>query len=270
MSRRAVIIGLIALLAAIPLVAVWAFQRSFIYYPDTSNPGAASDRFTHGRDVSLHTEDGLTLNAWLIAPASPNGMAVLYLPGNAGNRLGRVQVAQAIADEGFTVLLVDYRGFGGNPGSPSEEGLIMDARAAASFLRDEGFAAEHTIYLGESIGTGVATALAVSDPPAGLMLRSPYTSLDAVAKRQTGLPLGWIMQDHFDTLSRIEAIESPVVVLAGESDTLIPLEQSKKVAARAPNLVDLIVMPGAGHNDPVWFGPFMAQQLSQLARATGR
>lgn len=272
----------IAVGAAIVLTSLtWALQRSLIYFPDPADPGPASEQFATGTDVALHTLDGLTLAAWQIDPtrhsaaappvdSAPPGMAVLYLPGNAGNRLGRVEVAQTIADRGFTVLLVDYRGYAGNPGSPSEDGLILDARAAASFLRDLGFPADRTIYVGESIGTGVATALATTDPPAGLLLRSPFTSLTDVARHNFHLPVGWVLRDRFDTAARITRVRSPVSVLAGEADDLVPASQSREVAARASDLHELLIVPGAGHNDALWFGPFLAQHVASLAAAASR
>ena len=257
-----VVVGVLASVVAL----AWVFQRSLIYFPDrTSVRGAAAEQFDHAYEVEFHTDDGLVLDAWRVEPTSANGMAVLYLPGNAGNRLHRVGVAQAIADEGFVVLLVDYRGFGGNPGSPSEEGLIRDAEAALAYLRESGFESNDVIYVGESIGTGVAAALATSDPPAGLLLRSPFTSLADVARNQFGVPLGWLLWDQFDTASRIQQVPSPVTVMAGEADRLIPVSMSREVADLAPNLHELIVVPGADHNAEIWFGPFIAQSVASLA-----
>src|SRR5690606_5677574 len=127
-------------------------------------------------EVSLHTEDGLTLGGWLIAPTGPDrGVHVLVAAGNAGHREYRAPLARRLAAEGFTVLLFDYRGFGGNPGRPTEQGLAADARAARAFLLDQaGARPDRLIYFGESLGSGVVTGLAVTHPPAGLLLRSPF------------------------------------------------------------------------------------------------
>lgn len=264
----AIVVGIVAVLVLLLIALAWFFQRSLIYYPDTSDPGSAVDHFgIEGLDVELQTEDGLTLAAWRVEPGDPNGMAVLYLPGNGGNRLGRADIARGIADEGFTVLLVDYRGYGSNPGSPSEEGLILDADAAVDHLAGEGFELGDLIYAGESMGTGVATALAVERPPGGVVLRSPFTSLHDVARNQFGVPLGWLARDHFDTENRIADVTAPVTVLAGDADTLVPAELSERVAEAAPELHDLVVLPGAGHNDAIWFGPFLAKHVRSLADA---
>ncbi len=104
-------------------------------------------------------------------------MAVLVAPGNAGNREGRAGLAEELSRRGLAVLLMDYRGYGGNPGSPSEDGLAADADAAAEALKELGYPAQRTIYFGESLGTGVVAALQSRHPPAGMVLRSPFTDL---------------------------------------------------------------------------------------------
>src|SRR5688500_18724455 len=137
------------LLRGLPVVLVlgtvigvlWAMQRNLIYFPD-ADPVPPADQVIEGaRDVTLHTEDGLALGAWFV-PAQGNTppvpMAVLVAPGNGGNRAGRAGFAHELSVRGLAVLLVDYRGYGGNPGSPSEEGLAADAVAARSEERRGG------------------------------------------------------------------------------------------------------------------------------------
>lgn len=255
------------LLVATLFFGVWWLQRSFIYYPEHLNPGAAADRFDRGTDVQLHTDDGLTLHAWKVAPATPNGKHVIYFPGNAGNRLSRVEVAEEMASAGFEVLLVEYRGFGGNPGSPSEAGLILDAQAAVDHMQSSGHRLEDIIYVGESLGTGVATAMASKATPGALLLRSPFTSLPDMAGELTGLPVGWLVRDRFDTLTRIRDVDCPVTVLAGDADEVVPWTQSASVASAAPNLHEFKVYPGIGHNDAIWFGEGLVSHLVSLSEA---
>jgi hypothetical protein len=177
-------------------------------------------------------------------------------------------VARALAAEGFTVLLLEYRGYGDNPGRLSEEALVRDAEAGQAHLAAVGFPAHRTVYVGESLGTGVAVHLAEQVPPAGLVLRSPFTNLGAVAQDTIGgLPVGWMVRDRFDTLSRMPTIDRPVSVLAGTADTVVPPKQSRAVTEASRELVRLDLVPGIGHNDDVWFGPYLAERVAEVADA---
>lgn len=263
--------GSILALGILAATLGWFGQRALVYLPDRADPGPAQRHLERGSDVELTTADGLTLTAWRVDPdpATSRDLAVLYLPGNGGSRLGRVSVAQALADEGFTVLLADYRGYGGNPGRPSEDGLVQDAVAAQAYLADAGFPPERTLYVGESLGTGVAAHLAERVTPAAVLLRSAYTSLGAVASHTFGgAPVGWAVRDRFDTLARMPAIACPVTVLAGADDSTVPSSQSRQVARAAPELFRWVELPDTGHNDAVWFGAYLAGQVADLAESS--
>jgi len=243
--------------------------RSFIYFPDPAHPGSIVDRVPGARDVEFTTADGLTLSTWLFAPLDhTRNVAVLYMPGNGGNRASRLDVALAITALGYSVLLLEYRGYGGNPGEPSEDGFAADAQAAATFLHEAGFEPDRIIYVGESIGTGVASRLASVDQPAGVLLRSPFTSLTEVVKTwYPWLPLSLGPPDCFDTMSYLPTISIPITVLVGSADDIVPPSQSKTVAEAAPNLFNLTVLDNTGHNDAIWFGPYLASQVDELAQS---
>jgi uncharacterized protein len=251
------------------LGAAWLGQRHLVFFPDPSDPGplAAAAPSVAGRDVRLRTRDGLELAAWLLDPVGTDReTAVLYLPGNGGNRAGRIDVGRAIAAEGFTVLLLDYRGYGANPGAPSEDGLVADAQAAAAYLCSAGFTPERTLYVGESIGTGVAARLAVSDPPAGMLLRSPFTSLlDVAAAHYPRALAGLVLRDRFESAEHLADSPVPVVVLAGDADEIVPPSSSAALAAAVGNLHREVVLPDVGHNDATWFGPMLADEVAALA-----
>lgn len=266
--------GILASLASVAAatLAVTVGQRALIYFPHRWHPGSAANLFPTGRDIILSTEDGLKLSAWLVEPSGASrNTAVLYIPGNGGNRFGRIDLAQGLADRGFTVLLLDYRGYGSNPGSPTEDGLAADARAGLNYLSNSGFASEQIIYVGESLGTGVVATLALEQPPAGIVLRSPYTSMaDMAVKMAAGLPIGGLIQDRFDTLTKAPHISAPTVVLSGDADLLVPAKQSAKVAAALGNLNKEVVIPGVGHNHHGWFGDDLVQAVDELAVRIGR
>ncbi|BCJ74638.1 alpha/beta hydrolase [Catellatospora sp. IY07-71] len=249
--------ALIVLLIAVLLVtALWLLQRRLIYLPDTSPPGPAAAALPGARDVTLRTADGLDLGAWLVPPAGPDrGLAVLVANGNGGNRAGRASVAAELAERGFTVLLFDYRGYGGNPGSPSEQGLAEDVRAAYRYLVDgAGVRPDRLIYFGESLGGAVVTGLAAEHPPAGLLLRSPFTDLAATAATHYPfLPVRAMLRDRFPVAELITRIDVPTAVVYGTADSVVPADQSRAVAAAAAGPVEVTVVEGADHNDAVLF-----------------
>lgn len=249
------------------MASAWAWQRKLVYFPDATDPGAASRVHPTARDVTLRTADGLELGAWFV-PAREDrdrGWAVLLLPGNGGNRGGRAGLADLLSQAGLSVLLVDYRGYGGNPGEPSEDGLARDADAAVQFLQHEGYAADRTIYLGESLGTGVAAALATLRPPAGLVLRSPFTELaDVGAHHYPWLPVRLLLRDRFPVLEHVRDSDVPTSVVHGTADDVVPSALSAEVAAAVPALVEEKVLPGVGHNDAVMFGAEVVAVVGRL------
>jgi pimeloyl-ACP methyl ester carboxylesterase len=166
------------------------------------------------------------------------------------------------------VLLMDYRGYGGNPGSPTEDGLAKDALAAARALGDLGYPAAQTIYFGESLGSAVVAALQARRPPAGVALRSPFPELaDVGAHHYPWLPVRLLLKDRFRTVEHLSRSEVPVTVIYGDRDSVVPPEQSARVADEATDLVERVVLRGADHNDRVMFGPRVAAAVARLARA---
>jgi fermentation-respiration switch protein FrsA (DUF1100 family) len=262
--------ALIVLLGVVVLLsALWLLQRRLVYVPDTSPAGPASAVLPGARDVTLHTADGLDLGAWLVPPTGlDRGVTVLVANGNGGNRAGRAVVARELAERGFTVLLFDYRGYGGNPGSPSEAGLALDVRAAYRHLVDEaGVRPERLIYFGESLGCAVVTGLAVEHPPAGLLLRSPFTDLPATAAAHFPfLPVRAMLWDRFPVAEQITRVDVPTAVVYGTADTVVPAGQSRAVAAAAAGPTEVTAVEGADHNDAVLFeGPAVMNAVVRLA-----
>jgi fermentation-respiration switch protein FrsA (DUF1100 family) len=193
---------------------------------------------------------------------------VLVTNGNAGNRAVRAPLARALAEEGLTVLLFDYRGYGGNPGSPSEDGLARDARAArAVLLAETGLPPDRLVYYGESLGAAVAARLAVEHPPGGLVLRSPFVDLAAVARvHYPLLPARWLLRDRFPVAEHVARVDVPTVVVLGTRDGIVPAEQSRRVARAAAGPTRLVEVEGAGHNDPVLLdGPELVHAVADLA-----
>jgi fermentation-respiration switch protein FrsA (DUF1100 family) len=253
MLRRPASYAVIVLLVlALMIAAVWLMQRRLIYFPDRSAPPPAGHVVPGGQDVTLHTTDGLSLTAWLVRPPSMDRrLGILVAPGNAGNRLARAPLVAALADLGLTVLLVEYRGYGGNPGRPTETGLARDVHAARAYLINEvGLPAERLIYFGESLGAAVVTALAAEHPPAALVLRSPFTDLAAVGREHYPfLPVRLLLRDRFPVAHLMHRVNVPTVVVYGTADSIIPPAQSLAVADAAAGAVRRVAVAGADHND---------------------
>lgn len=261
----------LVLLVGTVVAVLWALQRQLIYLPATTPVPPASDVIPGASDVTLHTADGLELGAWFVpaAGSTDTGMAVLVAPGNGGNRAGRAGFAAQLSRRGLAVLLMDYRGYGGNPGTPSEDGLAADADAAVRALSELGYPPDRTVYFGESLGSGVVAALHTRHPPAAVALRSPFPELaDVGAHHYPWLPVRTLLRDRFPVSSHLAGSDVPVTVIYGDRDSVVPTALSARVADRAPTLAERVILEGADHNDPVMFGSRVAAAVSRLARGS--
>lgn len=238
--------------AAAFLLALWAGQRRLMYLPTGSvnSPESAGLRATE--PVTFRTEDRLTLGGWFVPAATGRARAtVIVFNGNAGNRSYRAPLAAALSKAGLSVLLFDYRGFGGNAGSPSEEGLLQDARAARQYVAGRADVdSTRIVYFGESLGTGVAIALALEHLPAAMVLRSPYTSMADLARfHYPFLPVEWILRDRYPSRERIGRVTAPTLFIAGDRDAIVPAAQTRALHDAAVMLKELLMIRGADHND---------------------
>jgi fermentation-respiration switch protein FrsA (DUF1100 family) len=251
MSRLMILASLLLVALVAFLVVLWATQRRLIYFPfgEVSDPAALG--LTDVDAVTFETADGLRLGGWFFPARSAPRAAVLVFNGNAGNRVHRVPLAEALRRRGLQVFLVDYRGYGGNAGAPSEEGLAVDARAARSHLAARpGVNPARIIYFGESLGAAVAVELATEHPPAALVLRSPFTSMADIGQHHyPWLPVRWLLRDRYASIQRIGRLRSPLLVVAGERDRVVPIEYSRRLYEAAAGRKALFVLPDADHND---------------------
>jgi fermentation-respiration switch protein FrsA (DUF1100 family) len=257
------VLATFATVVVLVLALVWLVQRRLIYFPDPSTPRLPAD----AREAVFMTSDGLRLSAWLVPPTGPDRrVAVLVMHGNAGHRGDRIGLARAWAAAGLTVLLLDYRGYGGNPGSPSEAGLARDARAGLAYLNGIGLPQDATVYFGESLGAAVATELATECPPKGLVLRSPFTELaDVAAHHYPALPVRWLLRDRFRVVDHITRVTTPTIVIYGSADTTVPPAQSRLVADHAALATRVVVVDRADHNYPALSGKPVIDAVLSLA-----
>lgn len=266
-------LGVLVLVVGVVVLVLASLQRQLMYFPDRADPGSVTTLVPGGQDLRLSTEDGVELGAWFVPPTSGGGQegmgyAVLLAPGNGGNRAGRLDLAEQLARRGLAVLLVDYRGYGGNEGSPSRAGLAHDVDAAVRALADRGYPTERVVYLGESIGTGVVAELTERHRPAAVVLRSPYTTFaDVAATHYPWLPVRLLLRDNYDVVGPLSRVDVPVTVVLGTADTIVPPELSRRVAREVAHLQEEVVLEDVGHNDPEMFGAPVADAVARAVEA---
>lgn len=233
------------------LALLWLFQRRLIYLPLDRAVPPVRDALLGAEAIRFETADALELNGWLLQPDGGGEWGVvLVFNGNAGHRAYRAPLAEALGSAGLAVLLIDYRGYGDNTGSPSEQGLRRDADAAADFLVARGYPLERTAYFGESLGSAVAVELSTRRRPGAVVLRSPFTSLADIGRiHYPFLPVRLLLRDRFASIDRVAAIGAPLLVIAGDRDSIVPLRSSRALFDAAPEPKRWLAIAGADHND---------------------
>lgn len=232
---------------------LFVIQRSLTYFPDTSPPSLKRGGVPDMEAVTLRTADGLELLSWYKA-AAPGQPTMAFFQGNAGNIEMRGFKVRPFLDQGIGMLLVGYRGYGGNAGKPSETGLYADGRAALEFLSERKVERRRIVLYGESLGTGVAVHLAreavADEPVGGLVLEAPFTALGDVAQHHYfSLPARWLVRDRFESAAKIADVRAPVLIVHGEEDGVVPVKFGRRLFDAALEPKRGLWIEGYGHND---------------------
>lgn len=229
------------LYVVIAILAYWQQERLFYPAPPPSAEIPA------GFELATYaTEDGLELSAGY--RASENGTpTLLYFHGNGADWQSSAAATDRLTAERYGVLAAEYRGYGGNPGTPGEQGFYADGRAAIAFLAAQGVSPANIVLVGNSIGSGTAVQIATEIDAKALVLISPFANLrQLVGEKIAWLPTSLLLRDTYDNVGKIGAVEEPVLILHGDVDTLIPLAHSTSLERAQPE-AKLVEFAGIGH-----------------------
>ncbi len=225
-------------------------QRHLLFHPNASRPDPEALGIGELGEIALHTADGLTLRAWYAPPSMPDGPVLAFFHGNAGSLDDRPHKLRILLDMGLGLMFVAWRGYSDNPGSPTEEGLYTDARAALHWLGDQGITPAQTIFYGESLGTAVAVRMATEMNPAALVLEAPPSSIsDAARFHYPWLPIQGLIKDRFDSQAIIAQVTAPILIMHGHMDKVVPLRLGEKLHAAAPSGAHFWTSETAVHMD---------------------
>ena len=250
------------------LLLLWSFQERVVFQPPADRPAGS----TPGRRVEFATSDGIRLAAYVVGDCTRERSALLAFHGNADIARWLVPWAREVVQRtGLCVVLAEYRGYDGLAGSPSYPSSARDALAAWEFTRDSlGVTADRLVLFGHSLGSAIAAELAETAKPRALVLQSPFTTAQDMARRMfvPGLNALWrlISRVHFDTIARVKTLTAPVSVVHGDRDFIIPDWMGRAVFDNAKAKGQLLIVHGAGHNDVPQIGA--DAYWSWLARAT--
>ncbi len=228
----------------------WRLEHSMIYHPRPLAGVLPSSVGLPYQEIELGTDDGETLRAWWIPHAAPDAPVLLFFHGNAGNREDRLHNLAGLWRAGISVLIFDYRGYGGSTGTPSEQGLLRDGLAAFDWLREK-VAPRQVVLFGRSLGGAVAAAVAARRPARALILESTFTSAREMAWRILPLPgIGLVTRSRFDTLAAVRRLHMPLLVIHGTADELVPFEMGRRIfQSAASSQKQFREVPGGRHND---------------------
>ncbi len=229
--------------------SLFVMQRHLMYFPDPTRFNPQEWALKELEPLDVVSEDGTPITSWYRPALSRDKMTIVFFQGNAGHLGYRNYKVRPWLDAGYGVLMVGYRGFG-NPGSPSEEGLYMDAQASIDAVRAKGVPDGGLVFYGESMGTGVATQMATEYNAAALILESPYTSVpDVGADRYPLVPVRLLLRDQFDSIGKIKDVHMPFLLLHGEMDQVVPIKFGKRLFDAANEPKQAVYVPEAGHNN---------------------
>ena len=211
------------------LISTYIFQRNLLYHP-TENNYSGDQILVSVEKIKIKTQDDIELISWFHNKNLKNYKTILFLHGNAGSLENRIHKINHFQSMNINFLIIAWRGFSGNEGKPTEKGLYEDAESAIKWLKSKGIKENNIIIYGESLGTGVATEIAQKKNFAGIILESPFTSMiDAGKDKYPYLPVRLLLKDKYESDKKIKNINSPILIMHGKVDNIVPFHMGKKM-----------------------------------------
>ena len=243
----------------VTFIVLWTqLEKRFVFFPVAELLYTPKDVNLQYEDVRIQTSDGLELHGWFVpgepkaASGTDSNVTWLWFHGNGGNIGHRVgELALAHHRTGANIFIFDYRGYGESEGTASEQGTYLDSRAVIEYLSTRpDVDPDRIVYLGHSLGAAVALELALTRPPMAMVLVSPFASVRDMANLTLPFPpVGWLVRNHYDSISRIRQLDVPILVLHGDQDDTVPISQGRKLYEAAHEPKRFQVLEGAAHND---------------------
>lgn len=225
-------------------------QRDILYHPTDIVPDPAAFGVPEMTAHRVESEGGAQPLIWWAPPNNPGYPVIVYFHGNGGHLGDRTKWARIYLGAGYGMLLAGYRYNAGAGGEASEAGLLADGRAAIEFARAQGYEPERLVFYGESLGTGVATAMAAEYRAAALVLKMAYSSVADIAQDHYWyLPVRWLVKDNFDSAARMQTVRSPLLIIHGEDDRTMPAWSARKLLEASPEPKEAHFLPGGIHGN---------------------
>ena len=261
---------LLLIIAGLGIMFREQMEAQFIYFPIRESEGDPANFGLPFENVYFMTGDGVKLHGWFIP--GEKDLTWLWFHGNAGNISHRLENLALLHEKtGVTFFIFDYRGYGQSEGRPSERGTYLDAKAAISYLNSRSDANNRRIYFGRSLGSAIAVEMALRHPPSGLILESAFPSIPYMARRlYPSLPVWSFLGTRYDSISKIGQIDTPLLMMHGDKDEIIPLEAGQALFEAARGDKHFYIISGAGHNDTYLAGgEAYFQELDHFIRKVG-
>ena len=224
-------------------------QRFLMYIPDTERVAPQAVGLTDVEEVSLRSKDGAVVLCWWSRP-QPGKPTLLYFHGNAGSLASRSERFRLYQNQGYGLLMMTYRSYGGSTGTPAERANVSDGKSAYDWLVNQGIGAEDIVLYGESLGSGIAVQVAAAKPVGGVILDAPYTSMLALAElHYPKLPSRFFMTDRYMSVAHIAQVTAPLLIIHGERDVTVPASMGRELYAKAGKPKHIEIFSDAGHAD---------------------